>query len=163
MLASVDWILLTVLAASLLIGAWRGLVYELLSLVGWVAAFFLAQWFAPQVAAQLPLEGSAEPVRYAAGFAVVFVAAAFGAGLVAWLLKKLIEMLGLRPVDRTLGAAFGLVRGFVLLLAVTVVMAMTPLKDKPWWRESTLAGYLATALQAIKPALPEKFAQHLPA
>jgi glutamine phosphoribosylpyrophosphate amidotransferase len=58
---------------------------------------------------------AAEPVRYAAGFVVVLVAAAFAGGLVAWALKKLIEAIGLRPVDRTLGAAFGLARGVVLL------------------------------------------------
>ena len=45
-MAALDWVFLTVLAASLLIGAWRGLVFELLSLAGWVVAFFAAQWFA---------------------------------------------------------------------------------------------------------------------
>ncbi|TXJ07919.1 MAG: CvpA family protein, partial [Alicycliphilus sp.] len=39
-MAALDWVFLTVLAASLLIGAWRGLVFELLSLAGWVVAFF---------------------------------------------------------------------------------------------------------------------------
>ena len=43
----VDWILLAVLLASLLLGAWRGLVYELMSMLGWIAAFVLAQWWAP--------------------------------------------------------------------------------------------------------------------
>ncbi|MBX9835253.1 MAG: CvpA family protein, partial [Burkholderiaceae bacterium] len=44
-----DWIFVGILTASLLIGAWRGLVFELLSLAGWVAAFFVAQWFAADV------------------------------------------------------------------------------------------------------------------
>jgi steroid 5-alpha reductase family enzyme len=56
-------------------------------------------------------------VRYAAGFAVVFILAVFAGGLVAWGTSKLVEAVGLRPVDRVLGAAFGLVRGVVLLLA----------------------------------------------
>ena len=41
-----DWILLGVLLASMVVGLWRGLVYEVLSLAGWVAAFFVAQWWA---------------------------------------------------------------------------------------------------------------------
>ena len=102
--AALDWILLTVVLASLLLGAWRGLVYEVLSLLAWVAAFFVAQWFAADVAAWLPLGDSAEPVRYAAGFVGVFVATLFACGMVAWLAKKLIEAVGLRPVDRGLGA-----------------------------------------------------------
>ena len=78
--AALDWILLTVVLASLLLGAWRGLVYEVLSLLAWVAAFFVAQWFAADVAAWLPLGDSAEPVRYAAGFVGVFVATLFACG-----------------------------------------------------------------------------------
>jgi membrane protein required for colicin V production len=81
--------------------------------------------------------GSAsEPVRYAAGFLVVLVVAAFAGGLLAWAVKKLIDAIGLRPVDRTLGAAFGLARGVVLLLAAAVVVNMTPLKGGVWWQES---------------------------
>ena len=52
----------------------------------------------------------------------MFVLAVFAGGLLAWASRKLIEAAGLRPVDRTLGAAFGVVRGVVLLLALAVVV-----------------------------------------
>lgn len=158
----VDWILLGVLLASLLLGAWRGLVYEVLSVASWAASFVLAQWLAPDVAPRLPLSGMAEPVRYAAAFALVFVVAAFAGGLVAWVAKKVIEAIGLRPVDRVLGAAFGLVRGLILLLAAAVVMDMTPLKTAAWWQESNGAAVLTVALKGLKPALPEEFGRYLP-
>jgi membrane protein required for colicin V production len=161
-LSATDWIFTAVLLASLAIGAWRGLVYELMSLAGWVAAFFVAQVFAPQAAEWLPMGKAAEPVRYAAGFVVVFVAAAFAAGLLSWLAKKLIDAVGLRPVDRTLGAAFGLVRGIVLLLAAAVVVNMTQLQSSAWWQESKGAPVLTAALKGLKPALPEEFAKYLP-
>jgi membrane protein required for colicin V production len=160
--AAVDWIMLAVLAVSLALGAWRGLVYEVLSVLGWVASFVLAQWWAPEVAMKLPMSGAAEPIRYAAGFVVVFVGAVFAAGLLAWVAKKLIEVIGLRPVDRTLGAAFGLVRGLVLLLAAAVVVDMTPLKSDAWWQESKGAGVLTAALKGLKPVLPEEFGRYLP-
>jgi membrane protein required for colicin V production len=92
----------------------------------------------------------------------VFVAAAFAAGLLAWLVKKLVEAAGLRPVDRTLGAAFGLVRGAVLLLAAATVILMTPLRSGQWWTESTGAGVSTTVLRGLKPVLPERFGQYLP-
>ena len=44
-----DWICVAVLLGSLLLGAWRGLVYEVVSVASWIAAFFLAQWFAVEV------------------------------------------------------------------------------------------------------------------
>ena len=42
-LSAVDWILLAVLGLSFLVGIWRGIVQEVLSLVGWVAAFYVSQ------------------------------------------------------------------------------------------------------------------------
>ena len=145
----------------MLLGAWRGMVYEVLSVLGWAASFFAAQYFAPMVAGWLPLQSSSETVRYAAAFVLVFVAAVFAAGFLAFLLKKLIEAMGLRPVDRTMGAAFGLVRGVILLLAAAVVMDMTALKSSAWWQESTGAPILSAALKGLKPVLPEQFAKYL--
>ena len=157
-----DWFFLAVLLLSLLMGAWRGLVYEVISLVTWVAAFVLAQWFAPDVAQKLPMSGAADPARYAAGFVLTFIAAVFAGGLLAALIKKLVSAVGLAPMDRVLGAAFGLVRGVVILLAVTVVIAMTPMKASVWWNESMGAGLLKTALKGLKPVLPQDFGKYLP-
>lgn len=145
----------------MLLGAWRGLVYEVLSVLGWAVSFYVAQWFAPRVAMLLPLQSASEPVRYAAAFVLVFIVAVFVAGLLAFLLKKLVEAIGLRPVDRTLGAAFGLLRGVILLLAATVVMDMTALKSSPWWMESRGAQALTATLKSLKPMLPEPFAKYL--
>lgn len=150
-----------VLAVSLLLGAWRGLVYEVLSVLGWAVSFYAAQWFAPEVSRLLPWPTASEPVRYAAAFVLVFVAALFAAGLLAALLKKLVDAIGLRPVDRALGAAFGVLRGLILLLAVTVVIEMTALKSSSWWLESSGAKLLSTGLAGIKPMLPEPFARVL--
>ena len=99
-MTTLDWILAGVLVFSLLLGAWRGLVYEVLSVLGWAASFYAAQWFAPQVAMLLGLQTVSEPIRYAAAFALVFIAAVFAAGLLAALLKRLVDAIGLRPVDR---------------------------------------------------------------
>ena len=161
-MVALDWVFVAVLAASLLLGAWRGLVYEVLSVISWVAAFILAQWLAPQAAAMLPMGDSGEAVRYAAGFIVVFIAVVFVGGLLAWLTKKMVEAVGLRPIDRTLGAGFGLIRGAVLLLALAVVINMTPLKRGEWWTESTGAEVATAVLKEMKPVLPERFGQYLP-
>ena len=160
-ITTIDWVLLAVLALSLLVGLWRGLVFEVLSVLGWVAAFFLAQWFAPDVAALLPMASLSQSTRYAAAFVLTFIVAVFVAGLLASIVRKMVAAVGLRPVDRVLGAVFGVVRGLVLLLAVAVAIDMTPLKDSPWWQESTGAPVLSAALKGLKPALPEQFSRFL--
>jgi membrane protein required for colicin V production len=159
---TLDWIFLAVLLASLIVGAWRGLVYEVLSVLSWIAAFVLAQWFAPQAAAHLPMSGAAEPMRYAAGFVLVFVAAIFAGSLIAFLVKKLIAAVGLRPADRLLGAAFGVVRGVIILLALTVVVGMTPMKSAQAWQESMGAHIASAVLTGLKPVLPQEFGKYLP-
>jgi membrane protein required for colicin V production len=96
-MAALDWIFVALLLASMLTGAWRGLVYEFLSLAGWVVAFVVAQWFAQDAAALLPIDEAQETVRYAAGFILVFIVTVFACGFLAWLGKKLVEAIGLRP------------------------------------------------------------------
>jgi membrane protein required for colicin V production len=161
-MASIDWILVAVLAASMLLGAWRGLVYEVLSVMGWIAAFLLAQWFAPDVAEKLPMQNSGETLRYAAAFVLVFIVSVFVAGLISALMKKIISVVGLRPVDRILGATFGLFRGLILLLAFSVVVHTTALQESDWWLESQGGPMLMNLLKGLRPMLPEKFGAYLP-
>lgn len=161
-MAALDWIFAGVLLASLLVGAWRGLVYEVLSVMAWLAAFVVAQWLALDAGNRLPMGNASESVRYAAGFVLVFIAAVFAGGLVAWLARKLIESIGLRPVDRTLGALFGALRGVILLLAVAVVVNLTALRNSVWWQDGIGAGVATAALQGLKPVLPLALARYLP-
>jgi membrane protein required for colicin V production len=161
-ITSTDWILLAILLASLVLGAWRGLVYEVMSVIGWLAAFVLAQWFAADVAARLPMQSAGDSLRYAAGFVLVFIASVFVAELISALLRKVITVIGLRPVDRLLGAAFGVFRGVILLLALTVVLQLTSMTQNDWWQQSQGGPVLAALLKGLKPILPERFGAYLP-
>ena len=160
-LAALEWIILAILLLSMALGAWRGLVYEVLSVLGWFAAFIVAQLYAAAIGNMLPMSGATDSLRYAAGFVVTFIAAAFAAGLLAWLAKKLIETVGLRPVDRTLGAFFGLLRGVLILLACATAVLLTPLKEGEWWKQSRGASAISAVLQAIKPILPSEVGKYI--
>lgn len=161
-MTAVDWFFLAVVLGSFVLGAWRGLVYELLSLVGWLVAFVAARYWAENVALWLPLGDIDGSVRYAAGFVVVFIGAAFAWGLLSWLAKRLIDGVGLRPVDRTLGAVFGLLRGCLLVLVVTLVVGYTPLQQADGWQLSLIAPVLSGLLQEWMPALPQELGRYLP-
>jgi membrane protein required for colicin V production len=162
-IALTDWLLLGVLAGSMALGFWRGLVYEVLSLAGWMAAFMAAQWFAEDALVFLPfVQGAPESVQHAVAFVLVFVATLFASGMLSWLIKKLVDTVGLRPVDRSLGALFGLARGVVVLLAVTVLLQLLGMASEPWWKEAHGPAWLDTAIKGLKPMLPEKFGAFLP-
>ena len=160
--SAVDWSLLAVLGLSLVIGVWRGLVKEVLSLAGWVAAFYVSQMYAPAAAAWLPMSGSSQMLRYAAGFVLVFVAVLIATVFVSWTVKALVSAVGLGPLDRLLGSVFGVLRGLVLLLAVTVVVGMTPLRESDAWQHAQGAQWLELLLHTLKPVLPVDFGKFLP-
>lgn len=162
-MSALDWIFLAVLLLSVVWGGWRGLVYEVLSLINWVVAFFVAQWLAPDVARWLPMKDSSGTLRYVAGFGLVFIGSVLAGGLLAVLVKKLTAAVGLRPVDRVLGAAFGLLRGVVVLLLATLVVSMTPLRSHPAWQASVGASLASETLQDLKPLLPREVNRYLPA
>jgi membrane protein required for colicin V production len=160
--AVLDWVVVAVLVASVLLGLWRGLVFEVLSVLNWIAAFVLAQWLAPRAAAMMPLSRAGESVQYAAGFVVVFIAALFAGGLLAWLTKKMVEAVGLRPIDRVLGGVFGLVRGAIAVLAFAVLVHLAEQQRGAWWEESVTSTVSTTALRSLKPMVPEGFGAYLP-
>ena len=158
-----DGVLGGILLLSLLIGAWRGLVHELMSLAGWLAAFALSQWLAQDVSQWLPVwREAAPPVRYAVAFVLVFVASVFAAGWLSWLLRMLVETAGLRPADRALGGLFGLARGMLVLLVLTVLVHLLGMQGEGWWRQSHLRPLLEVLLAGVKPLLPAAVQNVLP-
>ena len=158
-----DGVLGGVLLLSLVVGAWRGLVHELMSLAGWVAAFVLAQWLADDVTKWLPVwREAAVQVRYALSFVLVFVASMFAAAVVSWLLGKLVSTVGMRPVDRSLGGIFGLARGLMVLLVLAVLVHLLGMRQEAWWRESHVTPLLELLLAGIKPVLPPTLQAYLP-
>ncbi len=159
---AVDWILLAVLGVSVLLGMWRGLVREVMSLVGWIAGFWIAQEWAPQAGAWLPLQGASEVLRYLAGFVTVLVGVLVVSVVLGWMVSKLLSAVGLGLVDRLLGGVFGGLRGVVLLLTLAVVVSLTPMQSAAWWTGSPVAGRLVEGLQWLKPVLPAHFGKYLP-
>jgi membrane protein required for colicin V production len=162
-LGTLDWILLAVLVLSVIVGLWRGLVFEVLSLLGWVAAYVGAQAFAGTVADWLPIGTPGSGVRHAAAFALTFLAVLIVWAIGARLVRMLITASPLSGLDRLLGAVFGLLRGALVLLALGTVVAMTPAARSPLWQESKGAAWTLAVLHELKPWLPDTIAQHLPA
>ena len=159
----VDAVLLGLLALSALVGLMRGFVFELLSLFGWLVAYFAAQWFTPMLAEHLPVGQPGSGMNHGAAFACAFVAALIVWGLLARLVRMLIRATPLSLIDRLLGAGFGVARGLIVLLAIATVVGLTPLSKSAAWQSSLGAPWLQAGLRGLKPVLPAEVSQHLPA
>jgi len=161
-IAWVDWTLVVVLAASVLVGVWRGLVFELMSLVGWVVAYVVAQVASPALGAWVPVGAPGSALHQGASFVAAFVLALLAWALLSRLVRLIVRATPLTWLDRGLGAVFGLLRGGVLLLALATLVAFTPAVRSAAWQASHGAAWLAVALQGLKPVLPTEVARHLP-
>lgn len=156
-----DYAVLAVVAASVLLGAWRGIVSEALALAAWVAAFFSGRAFAPDVAPVFSGWIKEPALQYIAGFAVVVVAVLVFVALLRLAVSRLLRAIGLGPLDRLLGAVFGIARGVLVVLAAVLIGGLTVLPQQAWWREAWLAPPLETAVLAIKPWLPPAVAKRI--
>ena len=153
-----DFAVIAVVGFSILLGAWRGLVREVLALAGWVLAFVLALLFAGDLAGLLPESFANLAIRTALAAVLIFVVVLLAAGFGGMLLSRAFKAAGLGVTDRALGGVFGFARGGLIALAVVLAAGFTTLPKEPFWREATLTGPLETAVVAMKPILPRSWA-----
>lgn len=161
----VDLAVLGVVLVSGLLGLARGFVKESLGVGAWVGAGYAAVLTAPLVQGKFTeWLGSAElgnPAAHTAMFVVALILLSMIAGWVG----SLVHSAGLGGVDRSLGALFGVVRGFALVVAVFVVagFAMPPQRWPEAVREARLLPFVADAAQWIVQQLPTNYRPGLPA
>jgi len=158
-MTALDYVVIGVVAVSVLLGWWRGLVYEVLSLLGWVAAYMVAWLFSVDVARYLPQGMGPETIRMVASFALLFVVTLIVSGILAWLLSKLVKIAGMGWLDGFLGALFGVLRGGFLVLVMVMLAGMTSVPKTKFWREAQLSAPLERAAIKAKAWLPASMAQ----
>jgi len=156
-----DYAVIGVFAVSLVAGAWRGLVREVLSILGWVIAFLAANLFAGPLGPAMPAAIPNPELRIAAAYVAVFVASLMVTALAGLLVSRLVKAAGLGGVDRMLGAVFGAARGLLIVLAGALLAGLSSVPQKAFWRDSASAPFLTQAAKALKPLLPQTLAERL--
>jgi len=155
-----DIAILVVLALSMALGAWRGLVREMLSLAGWVIAFLAANLFASRLSESITAVMQPE-LRLLFAWLGIFALVLLAASLASLLLAKIVKAVGLAPTDRWLGALFGLARGLMIALAFALLAGLTRFPAHPAWKGSLFGAPLANTVVQLKPWLPSTLAQRL--
>jgi len=141
---ALDWIILVLMLFSVLLAAAQGFFFEVISLAGAVAGYLLAAWGYARAAPWFLPYVKSEALANLAGFLTIFFLVILVAGAVARIIRWIIHEVGLRFVDRVLGAAFGAVRGIVIVTAgLIAVTAFAP--ESQELKDSTLAGYFLVA------------------
>jgi membrane protein required for colicin V production len=156
-----DYAFLAVLALSMLIGVWRGLVREVFSLAGWIAAFVAAALLAAEAARLIPPDFATPLARTVICGVAIFLVVLVVVSLTGMLTSKAFRAAGLGVADRTLGGAFGFARGALICALAVLVAGMTTVPREPFWRQAALTAPLETAVIAAKPYLPPAVAERV--
>lgn len=140
----VDYVIIGIIVFSLLVSLWRGFVREVLSLAGWVIAFFIASKFYPPMSQLLlkidyPYIQNSEFLRNGIAIAILFIAVLIVSGIINTLLAQLVDKTGLSGTDRVLGAGFGILRGIFIVAAILFFFEkFTQFSQSELWKESQL-------------------------
>ena len=120
----IDILIIAVILIALVLGAWRGFIHETLSLLAWVAAFVIARFFAPDVAHWLDQYIESQALILLLSWIIPFLTTLIAFNLLKILLISVITVVGLRPVDRILGAVFGTLKGALLVTAAVLIIQL---------------------------------------
>jgi len=156
-----DYLVLLILACSVIIGTLRGLVREVLSLAGWIVALVVANMYGEALSTMLPDVVPGELTRLIVAFVALFIGTRLLMALVAKTLSELVKATGLTMLDRTLGSIFGVARGVLLVVAVALLCGTTSIPQQPFWKEARFSPWVEQGAQAVLPYLPEKLAEHV--
>lgn len=155
-----DYGILGLLAVSALLGMFRGIVREVLSLVGWIVAFLAAKWLAPDMESLLPSNISAT-LRTPVAYGLVFLLSLIVMGLVTMLVATVIRTVGLGFADRILGIFFGLGRGLLVIILMVLAAGMTAIPREAFWQQALLTRPLQLIAERVVPWLPEAVSRHI--
>jgi len=124
-----------------------------MALAAWLLGFVLSSKYATDMALHLPPDWG-DNLRYLAGWLLVFVAVWLGMSVLSALVSRLVAVVGLGLLDRLMGGVFGVLRGGIALMVVSVVVGLTPVKTSPAWVNSWMAQSVDAGVKFFKPILP---------
>jgi membrane protein required for colicin V production len=138
----VDYLIIVVLLASMVLGALRGFVREAVGLLSWLGGVWLAWRYAPLLEPHLGGAIGEPPVSTWAARVLIVIAVLLAGWLIAAILGYLLRHSGLSLlVDRLLGLLFGVLRGAVVVALFVLLGRFVELDRVEWWQASQLLPY----------------------
>ncbi len=138
----IDWVIVAIVGITGAFGFFRGLVHEVLSIIGWIAAFILAKFFSPTVYELLGEWIQQDSVRWVLAWMIPFVTVLLIAAAIRFILRELLETTGLGGINVLLGGVFGMVKGLLIITVMVLLLRLTIFSDfEPIRPQSRLLPY----------------------
>ena len=151
-----DYLVIVAIIVSAVVGAMRGFLRESVAVGAWLIALFLGWHFSDLIAPHLGgLMSDSEVRPWAARIIIVALELLLGAGIGATL-SHFVRLSIFSGMDRLLGFAFGLLRGFVLLGVFVILGQLLRLQGEHWWRGSLLIPYGESIANGLRTLVGEE-------
>ena len=129
---SVDLLVVAIVGVSMLFAIWRGFISETLSILAWLAAAFATLYFGPYVAPIVSHLFSPAWLAWIVGYAGVFLFVLLPISFVSFRISERVQRSSVGPLDRSLGALFGVARGLVIVGGLYILFSLfVPVRDHP--------------------------------
>lgn len=156
----VDIVIPAIITVSAIISLMRGFVREAFSLIGWVAAFWVALRFSNSLAELFLSSITIPSLRIVIAFTILFVLTLILAALINHLATDLVDKTGLTGTDRLIGMIFGIARGGVVVAMLVLLAGLTSLPKDPWWNESVMLGHFEELAVWLQSTVAPEIANH---
>lgn len=160
-LTAFDYALLFLLGCSVIIGTVRGFFREVLSIVSWIVAFYIASMYGETLAPMLPAALSDETVRLIVSYVALFIGVWIAMVFLAKAVDALVSVGGLSGLNRILGSVFGLARGALISLVLVLLCGLTAIPQQPFWKNALFSPMAEQAATMALPFFPESLAQNI--
>lgn len=151
-----DFAVMAIMLVSLLLGLWRGLMHEVLSLLGWPIAFMISNVYADSIAGLIPLAQGT--FRLTMVYILIFAVVLIAWGMLAMMLARLLKAMGAGWSDRMLGGLFGILRGALVVLVLVWLAGMTAMPEQQFWRNAQMSKVAEDVALWTKAWLPDSVA-----
>jgi membrane protein required for colicin V production len=126
-----DAVLLFIIVLAVIHGFRKGLSRQIIGLVSVVAAIVIGLWMYGLAGSWLANYISSRRAANFAGFGLVFCGVMIAGSLIGLVVHKFLRITGLSFFDRVLGAAFGVVRGTLISVALILGIMAFSAEGKP--------------------------------
>jgi membrane protein required for colicin V production len=156
----VDWIIVAIIAGSVLAGIAQGFLRSVFSLGGLLLGLVVAAWNYGEVGAVIKAIVHNSQVANAVAFLLIAVLVAAVAAIVGVFLSKTFHKLGLGCIDRLAGGVFGFFQGAVFVtVCILVTVAFFP--ETEWLTQAKLPRYFFGACHLSTHVTPSMLAERV--
>lgn len=158
-----DIAILGILLLSGLLALLRGFVHEVLSFAAWVGAALVTLYAFPTFQPYARQVIAVQLIADIATGAAIFLLSLIVFSMLARALGHKVQESGLSALDRTLGLAFGLVRGAVIVCLAWLFFAwLVPEAEHPdWVKEAKALPIVKQGAEALRDLVPQSFLDSL--